>query len=56
MLIKIESRRDYELHTEKVVADTAMSNKQKAIMRKLIMEAFDNGQSFSQKNLSVEVL
>jgi len=56
MKVKIENRRDYELHVKKLVAKQTMSNKMKATVRKIVMQSFQDGTDFSQNNLSVEVM
>jgi len=56
MQVQIEDRRDYELHVKKSVATMTVSNKQKAIFRKIAMHCFDDGLKFSQGNLKVEAV
>jgi len=53
--IKIEERRDYELHIKTLVAKMTISNKQKGLFRKFAMQCFDDGLTFNQSNLHVEV-
>ena len=53
--IKIEERRDYELHIKTLVSKMQCSNKQKGLIRKLAMQCFDDGNNFNQGNLQVEV-
>ncbi len=54
-LIKIEARRDYELHVKNLVAKMTVSNKQKSLFRKIALQCFDDGIVFNQLNLFVEV-
>lgn len=51
--IKIETRRDFELHVKSQVANMQVSNKVKAVVRKAIMEGFDSGMDFARQNLKV---
>jgi len=53
--IKIEERRDYELYVKKVVSNMQVSSKHKAVFRKIAMQCFDDGNTFAQGNLKVEV-
>jgi len=53
--VKVEERRDYELHVKTIVSKMNVSNKQKGIFRKLAMQCFDDGLVFGQGNLTVEV-
>ena len=46
MQVMIESRRDYEMYVKRQVAKLQISNKQKAITRKLMMAGFDDGVSY----------
>jgi len=55
MLVKIEERREYELHVKNTVAKMQVSGKHKAIVRKLIMRSFDDGVKFAQNELKIEV-
>ena len=55
MKVKIEERRDYELHIKKIVSKMTVSNKHKALFRKLAMQCFDDGIVFNQLNLSVDI-
>ncbi len=41
--VPIESRRDYEMFVKQRVALLEVSNKQKAVIRKLMMQGFDDG-------------
>lgn len=54
-LIKVDSRRAYELYIKKTVAKMSASNKQKAIIRKIAMQCFDDGISHNRNDLKVEV-
>lgn len=51
---KIESRRDYELYIKHKVALMTAPNKIKAIVRKIAMEAFDDGIAMVADGLEVE--
>jgi len=53
--IKIEERRDYELHIKTLVKKMRVSDKQKGLFRKFAMQCFDDGLVFGQGNLNVEV-
>jgi len=53
--VKIDERRDYELHVKSLVSKMTVSNKQKSLFRKLAMQCFDDGLTFGQGNLMVEV-
>ena len=53
--IKIEERRDYELHIKTLVKKMKVSDKQKGLFRKFAMQCFDDGNTFAQGNLKVEV-
>ncbi|RLC89420.1 MAG: hypothetical protein DRI37_03830 [Chloroflexi bacterium] len=53
--IKIEERRDYELHVKALVKKMRVSDKQKGLFRKFAMHCFDDGLTFSQGNLHIEV-
>ena len=55
MKVKIEERRDYELHVKKLVSKMTVSNKIKASIRKIAMHCFDDGIVFNQLNLSVDI-
>jgi len=55
MNVRIEERRDYELHTKKLIGKMSVSSKHKALFRKLAMQCFDDGIAFNQSNLTVEV-
>jgi len=54
-MIRIEERRDYELHIKRLVKKMTVSDKHKGLFRKLAMQCFDDGLTFSQGNLKVEV-
>ena len=56
MQIEIIERREYELYVKKSIAKTNLSNKQKGAMRKITMQAFDDGVKFNQGKLIVEIL
>jgi len=53
--VKIDERRDYELHVKSLVSKMTVSNKQKSLFRKLAMQCFDDGLVFGQNDLYVEV-
>jgi len=53
--VKIESRREYELHVKSTVAKMQISGKHKAVIRKLAMQCFDDGVAMNMNNLKVEV-
>lgn len=53
--VKIEERRDYELHVKNLVSKMQCSGKHKALIRKLALQCFDDGNNFNQGNLTVEV-
>jgi len=53
--VKIDERRDYELHVKSLVSKMTVSNKQKGLFRKIAMQCFDDGLVFGQGNLTVEV-
>ena len=53
--VKIEERRDYELHVKSLVAKMTVPNKQKSVVRKIAMQCFDDGLNFGRSNLVVEV-
>jgi len=55
MKVKIEERRDYELHIKNLISKMTVTNKHKASFRKLAMHCFDDGITFNQKNLSVDI-
>ena len=56
MTIPIESRRDYEMYVKREVAKLQISNKQKAITRKLMMAGFDDGVNYQANDTTyVEV-
>ena len=55
MKVKIEERRDYEVHVKTLIAKMTVSNKQKGLFRKLAMQCFDDGLVFGQNDLYVEV-
>jgi len=55
MEVKIEQRREYELHVKSLVAKMQVSSKHKSAFRKLAMKCFDDGVLFTQSNLIVEV-
>ena len=55
MKVKIEERRDYELHIKNLIGKMSVSNKHKSLFRKLAMQCFDDGIVFNQKNLSVDI-
>ena len=55
MKVKIEERRDYELHVKKLVSKMTVSNKIKASIRKIAMHCFDDGIVFNQNNLTVDI-
>lgn len=55
MNIKLDGRRDYELYVKKEVAKMTIPNKQKAIVRKLVLQGFDDGVKMTQGKLEVEV-
>ncbi len=55
MKVKIEERRDYEVHVKTLIAKMTVSNKQKGLFRKLAMQCFDDGVVFNQNNLKVEI-
>jgi len=46
MDVPIESRRDYELFVKQRVNMLQVSNKHKAIIRKLVMAGFDDGVAY----------
>ena len=56
MLVKIDERKDYELHIKNLVKKNL---KLKPIMAKLVMalamQSFDDGVVFTQNNLKVQV-
>ena len=56
MMVKIEERRDYELYVKNVVAKLKISNKQKAIFRKIALQCFDDGIKYNRGDLEVEVV
>jgi len=51
--VKIELRRDYELHIKNIVAKMTVSNKQKSLFRAIAMQCFDDGLVFGQGHLHV---
>lgn len=53
--IRIERRREYELHVKHVMRNKALTNKQKAFMRKVAMQCFDDGIDFIQGKLYIKV-
>lgn len=53
--IKIDTRRTYEIFIKSRVAKLQVSNKHKAVIRKLIMEGFDDGAAMRGEGLEVEV-
>jgi len=55
MKVKIEERRDYELHIKKIVSKMTVTNKHKSLFRKLAIQCFDDGIAFNQKNLTVDI-
>jgi len=54
-LVKIESRRDYEIHVKTLVAKMPVSSKNKAVFRKIAMQCFDDGIAMNMNKLTVEV-
>lgn len=55
MKIKIEVVRDYELYIKRETSKLNISNKRKAEIRKLLVNAFCDGIAFNQDNLEVEI-
>ena len=55
MQVKIDTRRDYELHVKSTVDRLEISNKKKAVVRKIAMLCFDEGLKFARGNLKIEV-
>ncbi len=55
MKVKIEERRDYELHIKNLIGKMSVSNKHKSLFRKLAMQCFDDGIVFNQNNLTVDI-
>ena len=58
-VVKIESRREYELHVKSVVAKGKLKdkpNKIKAIAREIAMQCFDDGIAMNMGKLYVETL
>ena len=55
-MVKVEDRREYELYVKNAVAKVQVSAKQKAVIRKIAMQCFDDGNKFNQGNLSIEVI
>ncbi len=55
MKVSIESRRDYELYIKRIVSKLQVSGKHKSVFRKIAMQCFDDGVSYNQNNLEVEV-
>jgi len=53
--IKIEDRREYELYVKNAVSKMQVSGKHKSNFRKIAMQCFDDGNKFSQGNLSIEI-
>ena len=53
--VKIESRQDYELHVTKVIEKLDRKDATKAVLLKFALKCFDDGLTFNQGNLSVEV-
>lgn len=56
MIVKIEDRREYELYVKNVVAKMQVSNKQKAIFRKIALQCFNDGVKYNLNDLKVEVV
>ena len=54
MKTTISERRDYEIYIKLEVSQMTISNKQKAIVRKIAMECFDDGVAFLNQGLEVE--
>jgi len=53
--VKVESRRDYELHVKRTVARMQVSSKHKAIFRKIALQCFDDGVAMCQNKLEVAI-
>ena len=51
MLTEVLSKRDYEVHVKREVAKMSVSNKHKAVVRKMCMQCFDEGVYYASKNL-----
>ncbi len=53
--VKIDERRDYELHVKQAVSRMQISGKHKAIFRKIAMQCFDDGIAMRNNKLYVEI-
>lgn len=55
MIIKIESRRDYEIYVAKELKDKGYPSKLHGVLLEVMMTSFDDGVQYNLNNLKVEI-